>query len=172
MSVWLIVDRNNPLWNYGYTERESEVDSLLSKARADARVRAAEWEKRIRESDARGVEYDREFFRKTYEGYRDADYQVMTQEDWIGLNTRRLLDDPLEEISEERFNEMLDVLPPLHWVSRNDVSEFCMSEMHWGSITTQCAHDRRTDRYWWKKVDSCDPSTWIDQILRKEGVEK
>ena len=95
----------------------------------------------------------------------NQDYVVMTDDDWYELNRKIFLDSPMEEITEEKYYEMLDVLPPLHYYTINGISEFCMSEMTWGHFTTQCAHDPNTGKYWWKTVDAYDRSTWIDHIL-------
>ena len=51
----------------------------------------------------------------------------------------------VSEISEERFNDALNVLPPVGWTTRQGVESFRISERIWGSITDIYA--RLGDRY-------------------------
>lgn len=41
----------------------------------------------------------------------------------------------VSEVSEERFMEALNVLPPVGWTTRNGVESFRISERLWGNIT-------------------------------------
>lgn len=66
---------------------------------------------------------------------------------------------PLIEVTAERYDEMLNVLPPVHWQQADGVVRFCMSELLDGSITEQFA--RHGDRYWCRRVDVRDRATWI-----------
>lgn len=43
---------------------------------------------------------------------------------------------PPEEITEERFNDMLNVLPPVDWTITGNGESFKMSERYTGSITS------------------------------------
>lgn len=99
------------------------------------------------------------------EDYRRADYRVMTYGDFLKLERDKILSQPLEEITADRFHEMLDVLPPLAWTQHNGVEMFCMMEFYTGSYTGQYAHDKRTGKYYTKLVDYRDRSTWICEIL-------
>lgn len=65
------------------------------------------------------------------------------------------------EVSEEDYYEHLDVLPPIHYISRNGFTMFCMSEMTTGKYTTQYARDNETGKYYCLTVDVTDPETWI-----------
>ncbi len=51
----------------------------------------------------------------------------------------------VSEVSEERFNEALNVLPPVGWTRHQGVESFRISERIWGSITDVYA--RLGDRY-------------------------
>lgn len=51
----------------------------------------------------------------------------------------------VSEVSEERFNDALNVLPPVGWTTRFGVESFRISERIWGSITDIYA--RLGDRY-------------------------
>ena len=63
------------------------------------------------------------------------------------------------EISEDRFNDMLGVLPPLDWRQYRGVERFNCAEMTFGRITTQYA--KISDRYFSKPVRHGDTSTYI-----------
>jgi len=88
---------------------------------------------------------------------------VMTWEDYQEHEKRILLSDDLQEITEEQYNDALDVLPPLKWCQKNGVEMFCICEMYTGSYTTQYA--KAGGKYYTKMVDVLDDSTWIDKIL-------
>lgn len=51
----------------------------------------------------------------------------------------------VSEVTEERFMDALNVLPPVGWTTRNGVESFRISERLWGNITDIYA--RRGDRY-------------------------
>ena len=79
---------------------------------------------------------------------RHPDAQRMTCDDaWkaadaVGLELYR---NEVSEISEERFNDALNVLPPVGWTTRMGVESFRISERIWGNITDIYA--RLGDRY-------------------------
>lgn len=62
--------------------------------------------------------------------------------DAVGLERYR---QDVSEISEERFHDALNVLPPVGWTTRQGVESFRISERIWGSITDIYA--RLGDRY-------------------------
>jgi hypothetical protein len=62
--------------------------------------------------------------------------------DAVGLEQYRK---DVSEISEERFNDALNVLPPVGWTTRMGVESFRISERIWGSLTDIYA--RLGDRY-------------------------
>jgi len=77
-------------------------------------------------------------------------YEIMTYEEFVQS----------EEIDEEIWEDMLNVLPPIKWCTIDDVEMFCMSEMLTGYYTSQYMHDNRTNKYYHKIVDITDQSTW------------
>lgn len=95
-------------------------------------------------------------------------YAVIAYAEYERMERERLLSDPLEEISEERYFDMLNVLPPLYMRQINGVEMFSTSEMYTGTYNTQYARDTRTGKYYAKMVDCADRSTWIHNILRAE----
>jgi Protein of unknown function (DUF1419) len=89
---------------------------------------------------------------------------------WQAEHEAEYLNTPVAEITEERWYEMLEVLPPLGWTRDSQgVELFCMSEFTDGRITTQFAHIQTssndpmgtTDRYFEKSVRFGDKSTYI-----------
>ncbi len=96
-----------------------------------------------------------------------AGFKVMSFEDYEKAKREYLINRELTEITADEFEEMLCVLPPIFWVTYNNIEMFCMSEMYTGTYTNQYAHDRNTDKYYTKLVDSADKSTWICELLKE-----
>lgn len=77
-------------------------------------------------------------------------------------------------ISKEKFIEMLEVLPPLHWRSSGNSESFKLSEFTCGSITAICC--RIGDEYWQLKdhyslsheiiVDRCRRASIKKEVLK------
>ena len=95
---------------------------------------------------------------------KEVEYQIMTWDEFQEGQKKHLLSDDLKEITEETWEEMLNVLPPLKWCTISGVEMFCMSEMYTGTYTTQYA--KYNGKYYCKMVDSADQSTWIHNILK------
>ena len=92
--------------------------------------------------------------------------EVIKYEDFEAAQRAALLADEPEEITEERYNEMLDVLPPLYYTTHNGYTMFCMREMWTASYTTQYAYHRATGKYYSCMVDAADRSTWICERIK------
>lgn len=94
---------------------------------------------------------------------RSDTYKVMTFETYMELKRKKYISMPLNEISEERYEEMLDVLPPLKYGRNGGVESFFCSEYYDGTFTNQYAkHD---GKFYQKLADITDPSTWIHNFL-------
>jgi hypothetical protein len=94
-------------------------------------------------------------------------YEPMAYEKYKAKERDLYLSRPAEPISHERFDEMLEVLPPKNWENKGDFESFLMIE-HWsGPYTQQYARRGKGDdaNYWTKLVDSTDRSTW----MKREG---
>lgn len=96
----------------------------------------------------------------------EAGCKIMSMDEFRALEKKRLITGILTEETEEDFNDALNVLPPLQWVTINGVEMFCMSEMWTGTYTTQHARDSKTGKYYCTMVDITDRSTWIHNLLR------
>lgn len=108
-----------------------------------------------------------DYWKARVEEYERVYYRAMRYSDFERIQRERILKQPLHEVTEQDYEEMLDVLPPLHWVEINGVSEFCMMEMYTGCYTNQYAHDKKTGKYYQKLVDATDRDTWIHKLLEK-----
>lgn len=92
-----------------------------------------------------------------------VNYKIMTLKEFDELQKKYYLDSPMQEITEDQYNDMLDVLPPLKWTTIQGVEEFLISEMLSGTYTNQYA--KCNGKYYTKVVDSMDKSTWIHNLL-------
>lgn len=88
-----------------------------------------------------------------------AKYEVMTYAEFLRRQRAAMLDGEVTEITVEKYEDMLGVLPPLHYTTINGVTMFCMCEMLTGTYTTQYA--KAGGRYYMATVDAADKSTWI-----------
>ncbi len=108
-----------------------------------------------------------EYWQNRYNEAKSAVFQIMDLGDFFKIEREFLLKGEPEEITSERFHEMLNVLPLFLWCTHNNVEMFCMSEFWRGSYTNQYAHDLKTDKYYTKMVDAADRRTWICEYLKK-----
>lgn len=138
---------------------EEAVEEAFAKAHEDAE-RYAEYKKRYPENA--------EYWQKQIDECKNADYRAMRSSDFSRIQRQKFLRQPLHEVTAEDYEEMLDVLPPIHYVEINGVSEFCMMEMFTGTFTNQYAHDKKTGKYYQKLVDVTDRDTWIHKILERK----
>lgn len=96
---------------------------------------------------------------KTMQIVKTTDFEVMLR--------KAILAKPIYEITKEKYNNALNLLPPVNWCRVGDFEMFCMSECITGSYTTQYAHDTLTGRYYLKTVDMDDPSTWTHNFFEE-----
>jgi len=92
-------------------------------------------------------------------------YKIMTFEALQKMERDFYLNTELKEVTEEDFEEMLCVLPPLKHCTRANVEMFCLSERYSGPYTNQYAHNLVTGKSYTKMVDCTDESTWIHNYL-------
>lgn len=147
----------NSMYVHSFITADKAADAIASALANDAE-HLPFWDEQYKQT---GNPRDKEIA----DSYRNADYQAMTFADFLALEREKLLSDPPQEITESRYNEMLDILPPLAWTTHHDVEMFCMSEFYTGTYTTQYAHDQKTGKYYSKLVDYTDKTTWICNLL-------
>lgn len=146
---------------YGFLQDGETKDQLLQRANDSKAQDIASWTKNIEQYP------DVEDFKNYLKSAHEKEYVIMTWEEFKQFQKSFLLIGELTEITAEIFDDMLNVLPPLHWTEHNGVEMFCMSEMYTGTYTNQYAHDKRTGKYYTKMVDSSNRSTWICELLKK-----
>jgi hypothetical protein len=96
-------------------------------------------------------------------GAPKRNYVPMRYDDYKAKEREFYLASPEAQITEKKFVEMLEVLPPARWESKGDFESFLMSE-HWsGPYTQQYVRRGNGDKaeYWTKLVDSTDRKTWM-----------
>lgn len=69
------------------------------------------------------------------------------------------VDEPISEITSERFFDMLNCMPPCDWTKAGGVERFNQSEMTYGCVTVQAA--AFGDRYFSKYVRRGDHATYM-----------
>lgn len=81
-------------------------------------------------------QYRGEYSGKTFEEFKAECPSVLLLE-WEDMQEYffEAAKKPVSEINEERYNDMLDVLPPLKWRSQGGNSSFMLSEMYTDNIT-------------------------------------
>ena len=98
--------------------------------------------------------------------YPEDNWTILTEKQYEEKQ-RALYIKPPEEITEERYYEMLDVLPPLRWVTRNGVQSFILAEPLDLNYYTQFA--KYNDKYYTAVVEYGNPETYLENILTKEA---
>lgn len=146
---------------YDFLQDRETQDQLLHRANESKIKDIASWTRNVEQYP------DVEDFRNYLKSAQEKEYVIMTWEEFKQFQKSFLLSSELTEITAEIFDDMLNVLPPLYWTEHNGVEMFCMSEMYTGTYTNQYAHDKRTNKYYTKMVDSADRSTWICELLRE-----
>lgn len=158
-------NKNPVIWDYVRNEEtEEDAENRAFIASMEKMRTYASHHKNFPNIQADGSEY----WENEYKREEEREYKVMSYEDFLRIEKEYLLSLPLTEITEERYEEMLNVLPPLAWTTIDNIEMFCMSEFYTGTYTTQCAHDRNSGKYYEKLVDYTDRKTWISEILKEE----
>lgn len=164
MDKELVAVDINTLWVYDFLKDGESKEDLLRRAN-DYR------EKEVKESGERLVYAENKnpentsFFKDMYDRALNICYKVMTFDKLMELKRERYLSDSVQRITEEEWNDKLDILPPLYWCTIDGVNEFCLREMYDATFTTQYA--RYNGKYYSKMVDSADKSTWIHNFKKE-----
>lgn len=148
-----VVDTVN-FWIFNFASNQEQAEETLSRAIETNKKDIETWENHCKNYP------DAEHFKNYLKEAQNKKYQVMTYNEYIQLERNYYINRPLEEITAERFNEMLNVLPPLKWCTKHNVEMFCISEMLTGTYTSQYMYNLVTGKYYHKIVDIKDQSTW------------
>lgn len=103
---------------------------------------------------------NRDSFKIYLKQARESKYKIMTYDEYLEMERKYYINEPLTEITEEKFEDMLNVLPPLKWCTKKNIEMFCNSEMLTGTYTSQYLHDKTNNKFYHKIVDVTDQSTW------------
>lgn len=153
----LVADIKN-LRVYDFLKNGETKEELLKKAIERQKEEIESWDKNRKQ-------YPCEQFENYYKQAINKEYQVMTHNDYKKLEKEYYINKPIAETTEENFYDMLNVLPPIKWVTINNIEMFCMSEMYTGVYTSQYAYDKINNKYYTKMVDITDKNTWIHNYL-------
>ena len=132
--------------------KPEEAPAIIQKAQEDAA-----------ESARRFAEIGGEYFAKCAENERRAKYELMTFDEFLNRQRAAIMDEPVEETTAEKYEDALCVLPPLHYVTINGVTMFCMGEMLTGTYARQYA--KIGNRFYTAIVDVKDKSIWLHNRL-------
>ena len=106
----------NSMYVHSFTTADKAADAIASALANDAE-HLPFWDEQYKQTG-------NPRYKEIADSYRNADYQVMAFADFLALERKALLSEPLQVITEDKFNEMLNILPPLAWTTHHDVGCF------------------------------------------------
>lgn len=148
-----VVDINN-MWIYSFSDNMEKTEKKLQDALTRQEKDIQTWTNHVENYP------DADKFKNYLTQAQNKKYKIMTYDEYLQLEKDYWTNKPLKEITEDEFHEMLNVLPPIKWTTKNNIEMFCMSEMTTGTYTSQYLHDRSTNKFYHKTVDILDQSTW------------
>ena len=148
-----VVDIKN-FWIYNFANNQEQAEETLCRAIEANKKDIETWEGHCKNYP------DTEQFKTYLNQAQNKKYEIMTYEEYLQIERNYYLNEPLKEINEETFNDMLNVLPPIKWCTKHNIEMFCMSEMLTGTYTSQYMYNLVTGKYYHKIVDITDQSTW------------
>ena len=139
---------------YNFANNQEQAKETLTKAIEVNKKDIETWEGHCKNYP------DTEQFKTYLNQAQNKKYEIMTYEEYLQIERNHYINEPLKEINEETFEDMLNVLPPIKWCTIDGIEMFCMSEMLTGFYTSQYMHDNKTNKYYHKIVDVTDKTTW------------
>lgn len=154
---------------YGFTASSWRGPRAPEEVLKDAQNSAADEVRRYEDILSSGMYNDqKEYWAKCLEAAKARNFSAMTYGDFLKAQRERLLSDPMQEITEQQYDDALNVLPPLGWHTRHNGEEFCSREFLTGSYTMQYAYSLVQGKHYAKLIDYSDLSTWISSILGRQ----
>lgn len=144
------------IWNFIFDGKDEQAE--LERAIENKKQSIATWE-----SHAKNYPDGAKKFLAYAEQDKKINYEIMSYGDFEAAKREFYLSKPATEVTEDQFYEMLNVLPPVNWVTINGVNEFCMSERLTGNYTGQ--YGRSNGKFYHKTVDIYDKTTWIHNFV-------
>lgn len=139
---------------YDFANSKEQAEETLLKAKKSKEKDVKTWENHCQNYP------DVEQFKVYLEQAKNKEYQIMTYEEFLQMEREHYINSPMTKITEEKFMEMLNVLPPMKWCTIQGIEMFCISEMLTGTYTSQYLHDKRSNEFYHKIVDVRDKETW------------
>lgn len=139
---------------YDFADNQEQAEAKLIKAIESNKKDIATWKSHCKTYP------DVDSFKTYLKQAQNKKYEIMTFEEFLQKQKDYYINQPLTEITAEKYEEMLNILPPLKWCTINNIEMFCMSEFLTGSYTSQYLHDKKTGKYYHKIVDITDKATW------------
>jgi len=139
---------------YDFADNQEQAEAKLIKAIESNKKDIATWESHC------NTYPDVDSFKTYLKQAQNKKYEIMTFEEFLQKQKDYYINQPLTEITAEKYEEMLNILPPLKWCTINNIEMFCMSEFLTCSYTSQYLHDKKTGKYYHKIVDITDKATW------------
>lgn len=146
---------------YDFADNQEQAEAKLIKAIESNKKDIATWESHCKTYP------DVDSFKTYLKQAQNKKYEIMTFEEFLEKERSYYINQPITEITAEKYEEMLNILPPLKWCTINNIEMFCMSEFLTGSYTSQYLHDRITNKYYHKIVDITDKATWGYNFIQR-----
>jgi len=145
------------------------IDGMLyfDKTIEEAKIRCErEAQEKVQKFTSYLTEYpnQEEYWKSQIKENKSAKFKIITYKEYQERERNKYLSKKPKRISEKAFYYALEVLPPMNWVTINNVNEFCMSEMLSGVYTNQYA--KYNGKYYTKIVDAYDKTTWLHNFLK------
>lgn len=146
----------------GISDPDETADQCLAQAVAYSRESVETCRRNLEgEKDEERIAY----WKQQIAAYEADSPQIETYGSYKKRERAEMLSGAPKEITEERYEEMLDVLPPCAYTHNGRYSMFYVSEALRFSYHGFYLHDKKTGKYWTKVCDACDRSTWLDVVL-------
>jgi hypothetical protein len=146
---------------YDFADNQEQAEAKLIKAIESNKKDIATWENHCKNYP------DVDSFKAYLKQAQNKKYEIMTFEEFLQRERNYYINQPITEITAEKYEEMLNILPPLKWCTIGNIEMFCMSEFLTGSYTSQYLHDRITNKYYHKIVDITDKATWGYNFIQR-----
>lgn len=92
-------------------------------------------------------------------------FRAVTWEEYEKLQREKWLSKEPKEITQEDYDDALNVLPPKCWIQNERYSMFFIGECTTMTFYGQYLYDKESGKYYYAMADICDESTWLDKML-------
>ena len=154
------------LFNFVNFDRDETAEQCLARAVQFSKEGAEQCRRNLDSilagsKDPKQIEY----WKERIASYEDDKPIVEKWGDYKKRERAELLKGDPKEITEKRWWEMFEVLPPCGLVMNSRYTMFYISEAYSGLYHDCYLWDKTTGKYWSKMCDISDRSTFLDSIL-------